>query len=1048
MKRTSNFLKVAALCLCIAAGTSQMTMGQTVVQSWNIGSPVAANVKATLYSDSTFIISGSGNIANYSSSNYAPWYSSYRNHIKTIVIGDSVTSIGDIAFRDCSSLTSVTIGNGVTSIGDIAFYGCSGLTSLTIGNSVTSIGVNTFNACSSLTSVSIPNSVTSIGSSAFAYCSGLTSVIIPNSVTSLGSSAFNYCSSLTSINVDNNNSIYSSIDGILYNKMQDTLILCPEGKTGTVSIPNSVTSIRYNAFYGCSGLTSVSIPNSVTSIGSSAFYNCSGLISVSIPNSVTSIGSSAFYNCSGLISVSIPNSVASIGGYTFYGCSSLTSVIIPNSVISIGDNAFSICIGLTSLTIPNSVTTIGSNAFASCRGLTSVTIGNSVISIGNAAFWNCSSLQTVNFNAINCTTIGSTSYPVFQGCTAFTTLNIGDSVKTIINYAFSGCSSLTSVTISGNTSIGYAVFQNCSGLTSLTLSMSSIRGESCLDTPDFAILGDLFGTVSDSNMQAVTQYYYVFAALERIESKTFYLPKNLSKLVVTGVHRYGLPYGAFSGCSMLQEITLPSTLKTIHGRAFSDCSSLTSITIPDSVTTIRDSVFLGCSGLSSIAIPSSVTTIGDYAFFGCSSLTAIDVESNNSYYASEDGILFNKEETRLIQCPGGKTGFVHVPVSVNNITNYAFQDCSNLTSITIENHRIDFPPGLFSGCSGLTSLALPHLKSSSFSSSDTLLLGYLFGTISNSNMQAVTQYYNATESRTYYLPKNLSRLAIQVLGSPVVNSNYGILYGCSMLEEVIFVDIHPMGEKTLYGCTGLKHIYYLLVDLEQPPAPAYDNTTFYGIDKSNCILHLPLGSQSKFAVADGWKEFFNVQEDADILFNSITTKDLPNGIIGSMYNVTLTGGGYDPVTWSIKNGNLPTGLSLSTNGVISGIPTVTGQFDFVVEINTIDPSFLWDWCWYDNSKRLSIVITDTAVGIVETNNYPSLRVYPNPTMGQLTIDNGQLTIGNIEIFNIVGQVVLSTEALRSLMTLESGEITIDVSHLANGMYFLKVGNQVVRFLKE
>jgi len=141
-----------------------------------------------------------------------------------------------------------------------------------------------------------------------------------------------------------------------------------------VVINNGVTSIGYEAFIDCSGLTSVTIPNSVTSIGSGAFSGCYGLTSVTIPNSVTSIGLGAFSYCEGLTSVTIPNSVTSIGSSAFSYCTGLTSITIPNSVTSIGDWAFSGCYGLTSVTIPNSVTSIGDFAFAGCTGLTSMTV--------------------------------------------------------------------------------------------------------------------------------------------------------------------------------------------------------------------------------------------------------------------------------------------------------------------------------------------------------------------------------------------------------------------------------------------------------------------------------------------------------------------------------------------------------------------------------------------------------------------------------------------------------------------------------------------------
>jgi hypothetical protein len=271
-----------------------------------------------------------------------------------VEIPDSVTTIGERAFYNCDSLTSVEIPDSVTTIGEWAFYHCDSLTSVEIGNGVTSIGEKTFSGCSSLTSM-----------------------VIGDSVTSIGEQAFDACDSLTSITVKEGNQYLKSIDGNLYNKDETILIQYAIGKMAqSFTIPDSVTSIGYYAFSGCSNLTSVEIGDSVTTIGESAFYNCSNLTSVVIPDSVTSINKNAFSYCSSLTSVEMGDSVTTIGNSAFHSCSSLTSVVIPNSVTSIGSYALAYCISLTSVVIDDSVTSMGNFAFKSCSSLTSVRFKN------------------------------------------------------------------------------------------------------------------------------------------------------------------------------------------------------------------------------------------------------------------------------------------------------------------------------------------------------------------------------------------------------------------------------------------------------------------------------------------------------------------------------------------------------------------------------------------------------------------------------------------------------------------------------------------------
>jgi len=288
--------------------------------------------------------------------------------------------------------------------------------------------------------------VTYIGGLAFSGCD-LTSVTIPDGVTSLTVNMntnwavgtfnvfeFNRYSGLTSISVSDNNTAYSSVDGVLFNKTQTTLLRYPRGKQGTYSIPNSVTSIASGAFGGCTGLISVTIPNSVISIEEYAFENCENLASVTIGNGVTSIGHGAFYDCNNLTSVTIGSGVSNLSGFNFHSYSRLTSInvsgsnticstvdgvlfnkdttalikyprgkqgaySIPNSVISIYGEAFHDCTNLTSVTIPNRVMYIEGGAFYGCTGLTSVTIGSNVTNIGQNAFYNCTNLTSLTNNS-------------------------------------------------------------------------------------------------------------------------------------------------------------------------------------------------------------------------------------------------------------------------------------------------------------------------------------------------------------------------------------------------------------------------------------------------------------------------------------------------------------------------------------------------------------------------------------------------------------------------------------------------------------------------
>jgi len=367
------------------------------------------------------------------------------------------------------TIPSTINGLPVTSIGNNAFRSKTGLTSVTIPDSVIRIGVEAFRSCPSLTNIAIGMNVASIESGAFEECASLTKVTIPSSVTNIGPyHVFNGCNGLTNITVAALNSVYGSLDGILFDKSQTTLITYPAGLTGRhYTIPHNVVSIGFDAFLGCLNLTSVTIPDGLIRIGEEAFRSCRSLTNIAIGTNVASIESSAFEECAGLTKVTIPNSVTNIGPYpVFLGCGNLTNITvdslnfdycsmdgvlfnkskttlltyppgmseshytIPDSVVSIGQSAFLSPVKLTSVTIPNGVTYLDQFAFYACLNLTNVTMGSGVTNIGPDAFYLCWSL---------------------------TNIALPDSVTSIGDGAFYYCSSLASIVIPASvTSIGVA----------------------------------------------------------------------------------------------------------------------------------------------------------------------------------------------------------------------------------------------------------------------------------------------------------------------------------------------------------------------------------------------------------------------------------------------------------------------------------------------------------------------------------------------------------------------------------------------------------------
>jgi len=299
---------------------------------------------------------------------------------------------GDDAYNGVTDIEHLVISEGVTSIGSMAFYDCSGIASISFPNSLTSIDNWAFCYCSGLTTITFGTGLTYIGRQAFSGCTGLTSVDIPASVTFIGEGVFDDCSKLSSITVASGNTSYKSVDDVLLTNDGTMLLAYPAGKTAaSYTIPATVTTIGDNAFSYATSLTSVTIPEGVTSIGIYAFSG-SGLTSAAIPASVEVMSEGAFSSCKSLASVTFAGTeLTSIGNSVFYDCSKLTSISIPEGVTSIGDRAFAGSYKLNSAILPSTLTYIGQYAFSRCPNLTNIVLSADLESIEGDWLYNVAS---------------------------------------------------------------------------------------------------------------------------------------------------------------------------------------------------------------------------------------------------------------------------------------------------------------------------------------------------------------------------------------------------------------------------------------------------------------------------------------------------------------------------------------------------------------------------------------------------------------------------------------------------------------------------------
>ena len=588
-----------------------------------------------------------------------------------VEIPDTVTSIGDEAFKNNTSMVSVSIPDSVKSIGDSAFYGCTSLLGVVIPDSVEKTGrcafqkcsklasaylpVNEkftymnaymFESCTSLKKIEIPDNVTGIDGAAFAECKKLSDVVLSKNLKTMGWQVFGNDNKLTEIEIP------KSLEECRYYRNNDsidggTFDNCANLKT--VMFEDGTTEIAEGLFAGCTGIEQIRIPDTVTVIESGAFGGCINLKEIVVPDNVTEIQSSAFEYCSSLKTVKLSENLERIGVYAFGDCDVLKSIKIPDSVLDIDGAAFAECKELSDVVLSKNLKTMGWQVFGNDNKLTEIEIPKSLEecryyrnndSIDGGTFDNCANLKTVMFED------GTTEIAegLFAGCTGIEQIRIPDTVTVIESGAFGGCINLKEIDVPNSvTEIQRSAFEYCSSLKTAKLS---------------------------ENLKSIGMYSF--------NNCTSLTEVHLSDILKE------IPSNTFSGCKKLTTINFPSTLTTIGDSAFSGCESLPEAILPSGVEKIESNAFKNCKAMKKAVVPDTVSSIGSSAFYGCEALTDITLGSK----------LKKIDSQTFYGCTALPS--IVIPYNVTTIGDSAFVNCTKLTQITVPRNTTSIESNAFS----------------------------------------------------------------------------------------------------------------------------------------------------------------------------------------------------------------------------------------------------------------------------------------------------------------------------------------------------------------
>jgi len=626
--------------------------------------------------------------------------------IASIEIPDSVTEIGWAAFETCENLTSVTLPKNLTQISDSLFHNCP-LTEIDLPQGITRIGDYAFRD-TGLTAIVIPEGTLSIGKCAFEGCSELSAVTIPASVTEVGECAFANCPKLAPLDEILPEKLTKVIDGVVYNadgtqiigilptlsgevRIADGITVIPQQlfadntSITSVILPNSIKTIEWRAFSGCTSLAQIEFPEGLLTIGDYAFSS-TGLTTVVLPSTLTTFGEGVFDGCTKLANIEdksgkflkvvdgivynvdgtqiifvlesctgevrIAEGVTEIPAWLFNGNSQITSIVIPEGVTKIGNNAFSYCENLTSVTLPSTLTTLGEDVFNGC------------IKLANLEDKSGKFLKVVDGIVYNVD--GTQILSVLESCTGEVHI------------------------LEGVTEISEDLFRGRTGITSIYL-------------PDSVTAIDAWAFAYCENLKTVE----LPAGLERLEDYTFWF------------------------CESLEQINLPSSLKSIGGCAFLG-NALKEIELPEGLNVIGRRAFER-NPLTFIRIPASVTQIEEGAFAGCSALKNLQNDSS-VVLLQENGVLYNEDGTvligRMADMPAEvvlKEGLLSIPMnffmaenitsivipdSVTSVGYSVFRGCRQLTEVRLSECLTVLESGMFDECTQLGELYVPSAVTS------------------------------------------------------------------------------------------------------------------------------------------------------------------------------------------------------------------------------------------------------------------------------------------------------------------------------------------------